>query len=31
MSGKQGARFEIHFEKSRGFAGEGGEASEVKL
>ena len=28
---KQGARFEIHFEKSRGFAGEEAEAFEVRL
>ena len=28
---KQGARFEIHFEKSRGFAGDEAEAFEVRL
>jgi putative DNA primase/helicase len=28
---KQGARFEIHFEKSRGFAGEDSKPFEVKL
>lgn len=28
---KQGARFEIHFEKSRGFAGDDAKAFEIKL